>query len=814
MIKEHRMNRFFTLLLAASCLTAVGQYEVGDVGPAGGWIFYADTLDLFDFDFMEVASNTEDMTPNWGGHALVGQNTAPSQNLGRGAYYSSLYLGQASPWQIATLSTGGPAALIHANGCTQGGYGDWFLPTIEDCEVMRQAYGDSLIEMISFDSDDPLNYSVWTASCFLDGTNYTRARTYDLSNGHIGSQSSTGNQWGSSDGRQVLPIRTFSLLNEQLCGVGTIWNPSSQTCIVDESACGWQPDGNGDNLIGVNDLLDLLGVYGDTDYDQDDIWDSVDDCVGQYDECGVCNGSGPSIPIIESIEILYDSVYAGPIDEWLVFEVGADTLFEYVCDLPEYEHCPNGDCTECVASIQVESQTTCESFNATLEPIDGVSFEWTLLNDDSRFWTENDQLESYDSPGELRYIDFCFDSEGYEYLVLNRDQSESESGYSGGTDSSFVITNRSGQWSILGEDAFVSHKTLEHDIEIYQDQVYVAFQDSEAEGHISVMTYVNEQWQYVGSPGINDLGLGSNGGVSQSPDLVIADGVPYVVFRDWKSGQWSDLQEEGQLSLMKFEEGSWQYVVDEGQTELSRGLELNFAPGYQSWVDMPQLIFDDGKPTVSYLYLSSVWVIQFDQGSWQVIYQETESASSASDLFEHDGAVFFSYRSNPPYITRTFKIVQGVVQSLPSLFLGESGYHQFFTLNDDLHFSLTTNDREEIRLYRLDEGTWSLLSEGGKLEADAPSNVHFAANSSNIELVYLDDVTKEIRRRAFEFFSTQGENVELPESGQYIITATDSVGCVVTEELEFEALLCGCTDESAVNFDALAVIDDGSCEYP
>ena len=115
------------------------------------------------------------------------------------------------------------------------------------------------------------------------------------------------------------------------CGIGTIWDPYSQTCIVDESACGWQPDGNGDNLIGVNDLLDLLGVYGDTDYDQDGIWDSADDCVGEYDECGVCNGSGPSIPIIESIEILYDSVYAEPIDEWLVFEVGADTTFSYTC---------------------------------------------------------------------------------------------------------------------------------------------------------------------------------------------------------------------------------------------------------------------------------------------------------------------------------------------------------------------------------------------------------------------------------------------------------------------------------------------------
>ena len=44
----------------------------------------------------------------------------------------------------------------------------------------------------------------------------------------------------------------------------------------------------------------------------------------------VCNGSGPSIPIIESIEILYDSVYAEPIDEWIVFET--DTTYQFVCE--------------------------------------------------------------------------------------------------------------------------------------------------------------------------------------------------------------------------------------------------------------------------------------------------------------------------------------------------------------------------------------------------------------------------------------------------------------------------------------------------
>ena len=324
------MNRILTLFVCAVSFNAFGQYQVGDIGPGGGWIFYVDTLDLFEFDFMEVASTTEDRTPNWGGHALVGQNTAASQNLGRGGYYSSLYLGQASPWQIATLSTGGPAALIHANGCTQGGYGDWFLPTIEDCEVMRVAFGDSLVEMISFDPDDPYNYNVWTASCFLDEGNYTRARTYNLSNGNISSQLSTGNQWGNSSGRQVLPIRTFSLQNEQICGVGTVWDEDSQTCIIDETYCSWQPDSDGDQLIGVSDLLMFLSVFGDTDLDQDGIFDSNDDCVGEYDECGVCNGSGPSIPIVESIEILYDSVYAEQIDEWLVYEY-ADTTFSFTC---------------------------------------------------------------------------------------------------------------------------------------------------------------------------------------------------------------------------------------------------------------------------------------------------------------------------------------------------------------------------------------------------------------------------------------------------------------------------------------------------
>jgi uncharacterized protein (TIGR02145 family) len=68
--------------------------------------------------------------------------------------------------------------------------------------------------------------------------------------------------------------------------------------------------------------------------DFDGIYDSVDDCVGAYDECGVCNGPGPQILGIDTIIVYYDSLYAEAIDEWWVFEVDADTLLGYYCENP------------------------------------------------------------------------------------------------------------------------------------------------------------------------------------------------------------------------------------------------------------------------------------------------------------------------------------------------------------------------------------------------------------------------------------------------------------------------------------------------
>ncbi|MDB4493811.1 fibrobacter succinogenes major paralogous domain-containing protein [Flavobacteriales bacterium] len=107
-------------------------------------------------------------------------------------------------------------------------------------------------------------------------------------------------------------------------------NLSAQTDYVET----WDPDADGDGLIGVSDLLALLGVFQEEDMDNDGIWDSQDDCIGAYDECGECNGPGPQILGIDTIIVYYDSLYAEAIDEWWVFEVYSDTLLTYLCENP------------------------------------------------------------------------------------------------------------------------------------------------------------------------------------------------------------------------------------------------------------------------------------------------------------------------------------------------------------------------------------------------------------------------------------------------------------------------------------------------
>lgn len=119
---------------------------------------------------------------------------------------------------------------------------------------------------------------------------------------------------------------------EDLLGLLATYNTTCVYGCTAPLACNFNPIANGDdNSCLFEDALGVCGGDCEGDGDGDGICDDVDTCVGELDECGVCNGPGPTQIVIEDITILYDSVYLPQLGEWYVYEFGADTTFSYTC---------------------------------------------------------------------------------------------------------------------------------------------------------------------------------------------------------------------------------------------------------------------------------------------------------------------------------------------------------------------------------------------------------------------------------------------------------------------------------------------------
>lgn len=186
----------------------------------------------------------------------------------------------------------------------------------------------------------------------------------------------------------------------------------------------WNPDADGDGNVGVTDLLALLSVFSENDVDGDGIWDSVDDCIGVYDPCGVCNGTGedadedglcdnvddcvgaydecgecngpgPNFPVIDEILYETDSVFIEVLGEWYVFEYATDTLFTYVC--------PVSGCTDETAS-NYDPEAVIEDGSCAYGPLecggastvtfDGYTYDLVAIGEQCWF-AENLRTEHY-----------------------------------------------------------------------------------------------------------------------------------------------------------------------------------------------------------------------------------------------------------------------------------------------------------------------------------------------------------------------------------------------------------------------------------
>lgn len=198
-----------------------------------------------------------------------------------------------------------------------------------------------------------------------------------------------------------------------LCAVVLVLNANAQDDCMN-------PDVNCDGYVTVNDLLGLLGYYGDEDLDGDGVWDSQDDCVldicgvcggegidldedgvcdewddcvGEFDECGVCNGNGPEVLAVDTITFTVDSIFVEAINEWYVFEV-PDTTFTFVCTNPGCTD-PTADNFDPYAS---EDDGSCiggdPCANELTVTFDGYTYDLVAIGDQCWF-AENLRTEHY-----------------------------------------------------------------------------------------------------------------------------------------------------------------------------------------------------------------------------------------------------------------------------------------------------------------------------------------------------------------------------------------------------------------------------------
>ena len=118
-----------------------GQLEIGDIGPAGGWIFYIDEADEHDWTFLEAAPSgwyegSQDPTAEWGDHGTQIGGDANESGIGYGWAASVAIVSHMDGEGI----TGTAAQLCEALVIVHNGtiYDDWFLPSIGELDKMNE----------------------------------------------------------------------------------------------------------------------------------------------------------------------------------------------------------------------------------------------------------------------------------------------------------------------------------------------------------------------------------------------------------------------------------------------------------------------------------------------------------------------------------------------------------------------------------------------------------------------------------------------------------------------------------------------------
>ncbi len=107
-------------------------YEIGDVGPAGGWIFYVDENDDFEWTYLEAApADTVD-------GEIVRFEWSDVQNVAVGTTSTEIGTGLANTQAIVSQTGHEESAAQRCLDYEVNGYNDWFLPSRDELDELSE----------------------------------------------------------------------------------------------------------------------------------------------------------------------------------------------------------------------------------------------------------------------------------------------------------------------------------------------------------------------------------------------------------------------------------------------------------------------------------------------------------------------------------------------------------------------------------------------------------------------------------------------------------------------------------------------------
>ena len=275
----------------------------------------------------------------------------------------------------------------------------------------------------------------------------------------------------------------------EYCLEGTVWDEALQGCVPESVACEVEFDFDEDGYVGTGDLLTFLTAFGASfpDEDADGVCDEIDECVGEYDECGVCNGPGAvhdcgceeCVEFVECGDLLsyqgydYQTVQIGE-QCWFAENLRAenygngDSIPTGLSDM-EWENTISGAVTVygegstwCATDTYVGVVDPCEDSSFSLEEF-GRLYNWYCIHDNRGLCPTGWHVSTRADWSDL--ITFLGDLAGFKMKTLSGwyqdGNGDNSSGFSakpaGGRDDVYTDIGEDGYWwtsTVVADTAF------------------------------------------------------------------------------------------------------------------------------------------------------------------------------------------------------------------------------------------------------------------------------------------------------------------------------------------------------------------------